>query len=127
MLDVKGLIAKLLNCDHVVEEGTSGGWTYRKWKSGVAECWRQLSISNVTFSAASPISGLYQSADMTVTFPFPFTEYPVTNVNTSAVAGDYGWIGRVGNGTSSIIVRAFKRSSTTGQVSLAISVKGKWK
>lgn len=126
MLDVKGLIAKLLNCDHVVEEGTSDGWTYRKWKSGVAECWRQLSISNVTFSAAG-ISGLYQSADMTVSFPFPFTEYPVTNVNTPAVAGDYGWIGRVGNGTSWIIVRAFKRSNTTGQVTLAISVKGKWK
>lgn len=25
--------------DYIVEEGTSGGWTYRKWASGIAECW----------------------------------------------------------------------------------------
>lgn len=25
--------------DYVVEQGTSGIWTYRKWKSGVAECY----------------------------------------------------------------------------------------
>lgn len=25
--------------DHVVEQGTDGIWTYRKWNSGVAECW----------------------------------------------------------------------------------------
>lgn len=25
--------------DWVVEQGTSGIWTYRKWNSGIAECW----------------------------------------------------------------------------------------
>ncbi len=25
--------------DYVVEHGTSGIWTYRKWASGIAECW----------------------------------------------------------------------------------------
>ena len=25
--------------DFVVEQGTSGIWTYRKWNSGIAECW----------------------------------------------------------------------------------------
>lgn len=25
--------------DYVIEQGTSGIWTYRKWNSGVAECW----------------------------------------------------------------------------------------
>lgn len=25
--------------DHVIETGTSGYWTYRKWESGIAECW----------------------------------------------------------------------------------------
>lgn len=42
MLDVKALINKLLEAvkvDFVVEEGTSGIWTYRKWNSGIAECW----------------------------------------------------------------------------------------
>jgi len=26
--------------DSVIEQGTSGAWTYRKWASGIAECWR---------------------------------------------------------------------------------------
>ena len=25
--------------DYIVEQGTTNGWTYRKWHSGVAECW----------------------------------------------------------------------------------------
>ena len=25
--------------DYVIEQGTVGSWTYRKWASGLAECW----------------------------------------------------------------------------------------
>ena len=28
--------------DYVVAQGTSGNWRYRKWNSGIAECWGQL-------------------------------------------------------------------------------------
>lgn len=39
----------------VVESGTSGIWTYRKWSDGTAECWGEVS-KTTTFSAwASPI------------------------------------------------------------------------
>ena len=30
--------------DYVVEQGTSGIWTYRKWSSGVSECWCNLLV-----------------------------------------------------------------------------------
>lgn len=36
--------------DYVVEQGTSGIWTYRKWNSGIAECWGYKSVSG-SFSA----------------------------------------------------------------------------
>lgn len=39
--------------DYIVEEGTSGIWTYRKWASGIAECWcaeQQESSANPTGS-----------------------------------------------------------------------------
>ena len=39
MLDVKKLLSKILNSPFIVEEGTSGIWTYRKWSDGIAECW----------------------------------------------------------------------------------------
>ena len=36
--------------DHVVDQGTDGIWTYRKWASGIAECWGYSSKS-LTLSA----------------------------------------------------------------------------
>lgn len=36
--------------DYIVEQGTDGIWTYRMWKSGVAECWSKQTV-NATFSA----------------------------------------------------------------------------
>jgi len=53
MLDVKALLAKILDAlktDYIVEEGTSGIWTYRKWNSGIAECWGYKTIST-TFAS----------------------------------------------------------------------------
>lgn len=31
--------------DYVVEQGTSGIWTYRKWNSGLAECWGEVTVN----------------------------------------------------------------------------------
>ena len=36
-LDVKALIAKLVNTPMIVEEGTDGQWTYKKWSDGTYE------------------------------------------------------------------------------------------
>ena len=30
--------------DYVVAEGTSGNWKYRKWNSGIAECWGEVTV-----------------------------------------------------------------------------------
>lgn len=38
-------VTKLGISDYVVAQGTSGIWTYRKWNSGVAECWGSTTIS----------------------------------------------------------------------------------
>lgn len=31
--------------DYVLEQGTSGIWTYRKWASGAAECWGEVTVN----------------------------------------------------------------------------------
>lgn len=31
--------------DYIVEAGTSGIWTYRKWASGISECWGSKTVS----------------------------------------------------------------------------------
>ena len=37
--------------DYVIEQGTSGFWNYRKWNSGIAECWGETTQSNKSMSA----------------------------------------------------------------------------
>lgn len=36
--------------DHIVEQGTSGAWFYRKWASGRAECWGLINIQSGLWS-----------------------------------------------------------------------------
>lgn len=33
--------------DFIVEQGTSGIWTYRKWNSGIAECWGRAENNSI--------------------------------------------------------------------------------
>ena len=53
--------------DYVVEQGASGIWTYRKWSSGIVECWGTQSYSNISVSSAW--GSVYESAGQKLTFP----------------------------------------------------------
>jgi len=64
--------------DYVVSEGTSGVWRYRKWNSGVSECWGVQTVSGSFQSSSSQWRGLY-TALLTSGIAFPtdlFTEKP---------------------------------------------------
>lgn len=68
--------------DYVVAQGTSGIWEYRKWKSGVAECWGR---NETTITFESGWSGLPYDFSMpfsniSVTLPFTFTAAPVVSL-----------------------------------------------
>lgn len=39
--------------DYVLEHGVDNGWTWRKWASGVAECWGAYEVSGVDCSTAA--------------------------------------------------------------------------
>lgn len=60
--------------DFVIQQGTSGVWTYRKWKSGIAECWCQYSF---TAAITTAWGVLYESSAVTLpSFPFTFSQIP---------------------------------------------------
>lgn len=61
--------------DYVVEQGTSGIWTYRKWNSGIAECWGK---SSGTFNITTTWGSLYISSGQYAyaNYPFTFIETP---------------------------------------------------
>ena len=90
MLDVKALISKLLDAvkaDYVVEQGTSGIWTYRKWKSGIAECWGTYT-ANIAINTSSAVYGGYRSGAINLpAFPITFTSAPSVSATANSATG----------------------------------------
>lgn len=72
--------------DYIVEQGTSGIWTYRKWNSGIAECWGTYSGA-FDVNIASVDYGGYRSGLLTWAFPFSFTATPHITVTSLIPAG----------------------------------------
>ena len=71
--------------DYVVAEGTSGNWRYRKWNSGIAECWAKITQ---TVTPGDIWTGTLNLAPyvITVTTPIEFTG--IDCVNASAYVGN---------------------------------------
>lgn len=61
--------------DCVVEQGEANGWVYRKWQSGIAECWKTVAHST---TVATQWGSLYVgNAAPRQNYPFTFIEKPV--------------------------------------------------
>lgn len=65
--------------DYIVEQGESGGWFYRKWNGGIAECWK-VHYASVN-SGKTNYSGFYYSDTIAVPFPFTFANLPTVTVD----------------------------------------------
>lgn len=53
--------------DYIVEQGVSGIWTYRKWASGIIECWGQTNIGAVGITNTT--GGQYYSNTQYLDYP----------------------------------------------------------
>lgn len=78
------------SADYIVEQGTSGGWTYRKWNSGVAECWKDVTFASATFSASSNsfyrnISGITLPTGLFIQVPMVVATVHMGNVGSCEV------------------------------------------
>ena len=64
---LKNINNKIESRDYIVEEGISGNWYYRKWASGVAECWftapiqRTINVTGKWSTSTLYYSTLYQT------------------------------------------------------------------
>lgn len=50
--DVAERLTALESSPRIVTTGTSGGWTYRVWSDGEAECWKSFDAEDVAFDSA---------------------------------------------------------------------------
>lgn len=128
-----GWTLKVAGGDSVIEQGTSGDWTYRKWYSGVMECWRTELLQTAVNKAWG---SMYVGATSTsrINYPFPFITKPVENVTVQS-GGNAVWVFAEsgGNGVNgayaSAVYNVCRPSAVTavGDYYLSFHVVGMWK
>lgn len=86
--------------DYIVEQGAANGWTYRKWNSGLAECWGSASATATITTAWGGLfsaDGLQSRDPFNVSFPFAFAQAPQVTATlkssgtTAAILVVPGW------------------------------------
>ena len=114
--------------DYVIEQGTTDdGWTYRKWNSGIAECWGGFGHT-VSWSGEDPIR--YSNTWLTINFPANlFETIPVV---TSDFRNDSGAVVNSSTGQVTQTQAAFMFSRVWGGGNdvtgwLHVQVNGRWK
>ena len=110
--------------DFVVEQGTTGIWTYRKWNSGIAECWGKYNFTDITTSGQW--AGYYIASIASISFPTNlFAEYPAVNV--TPLIGNYPGNIYCDGITNTVRVNLACHNETTVSGDIHISVRGRWK
>lgn len=120
-----GAISNLGMMDYIVEQGTSDSWIYRKWNSGIAECWKNsIATGTTTMTAANNV---YYSDPITFSIPDLFSsitaEFYSPKVNNVLSFSTYSR--DLTNNTISIRVK--KSSSDSSTSNFAAMIIGKWK
>ena len=110
--------------DYVVEQGSGTDWKYRKWNSGVAECFGYLLFDSVQMSA---VGNVYRGHSL-VYLPSIFNVAP-TNVYATVGSPSSSVIGISGKAkdTKWLEVYVWKATSGTIDVYASFHVIGTWK
>ena len=110
--------------DFVTSIGTTGGWQYRKWNSGFAECWRGIGYSGVKYTNA------YGSSYYCVTqvsLPFTFASVKHCQGTAYGAKGLY-YVSPCGITNSAIkFYTASAAKETDVSIYVELYVTGTWK
>lgn len=127
VLDAK---IKNVNKDFVVERGTSGVWTYRKWNSGDAECWCRQAISK-SGAWVNWAGGIYLDSWAGTSYSFPSDLFNAVPTFTMTMeSSSYMWASTYGAATKTTTPAiVFMRPGAASSLSATINMyaKGTWK
>lgn len=117
-----------ITTDFVVDQGISGVWTYRKWNSGIYECWGTITGS-WSVNTSSAAYGGYRSAACTIpSYPFAFIGTPTVTAVCSNGNSAGAWLNHVEPSTTGGTFY-FSAASALSAANRAISIYalGTWK
>lgn len=115
-----------IEVDGIVEEGTSGMWTYRKYASGRLEC---FGTKTYTGNASSPWGSMYVLSCTAEDYPVAFVDYPniqrepVLNNEAGCWIASYGTGSKTNCGTFALV----RPTSMAVNVSVKFFATGHWK
>ena len=110
--------------DYVVEQGTSGDWKYRKWNSGIAECFGYISLGSISVLA---VGNVYRGT-ASISLPAIFNDIPsnVHITNGNPLSSVISINGRATD-ASTLSVYVWKANSGAADVYASFHVIGTWK
>jgi hypothetical protein len=125
-----GIMCNGNESDIIVEQGTTGIWTWRKWQSGFAECWGRFTKS-VYGSDWTAWGSLYQATIVQGhEYPFTFTDIPKEFATLHSASGGMlngsAWTLSTSTTGDYYIVHPNKLTSTYSCL-LDLYVVGRWK
>lgn len=115
--------------DFVIEQGTDGIWTYRKWASGIAECRGIYVQNNVDIKTSWGVS-LFESTGYVVDLPsglFVDTpQFDITLVGSGGVSLEVYSLGSTSQTPRMCAVRP-EGTTTVSILNTSITAYGRWK
>ena len=120
--------------DYVVEQGKSGIWTYRKWASGIAECWGEYTNPEALYDIQW--GSLYVTTINNTRIDYPFTfksrprEYATLFGGTYSVMLYAQSMGKGINTTTQTGMYCGARTNLTdtpSSATLEFYIQGRWK
>lgn len=118
--------------DYIVEQGTSGDWTYRKWVSGIAECWKNTESQVYTFG--NNANDVIHTSKENIWHSYPeglFVGKVTANVNFHVEYHNGTWgvpfLSARGDNSGVDIVLLDWASGAERKGSISITAKGRWK
>lgn len=113
------------NIASIVETGTEGDWTYRKWSDGTAECWRAWSSGAYS---GTLVNGWYCRDFNGLQFPTDlFIEAPFVSFSLYSWNTGYYWGGVRNVNKATFGITTFNNASSSGVANGKIYAIGKWK
>ena len=112
--------------DFVVEQGTEGIWTYRKWNSGISECWgiwngSTTQYASLSYGGAYRVTGLAYPTNL-------FISAPILNYS-AYLGGAFALTGTIVDTSDASAANFYIQSNQTGTKTTQIRAHaiGRWK
>lgn len=106
-----------LGTDYIVEQGKSGEWYYRKWKSGIGELW-------VNHHFTTTKQGYIEVG---IKYPWVFTENPAGVVSAGVARRVTAQTGYVGSNRDNLDTYVIKDTNDSLECWVSAHVIGKYK